>query len=186
MVIAMPLSAEHESSVDIAALIGASAALHLSSVPFEGRLAPPMSVSCDGELTPQPRRVEQLEASNLDLLVVATANGIVMAGASAATVPDRHVIEAITMRDGYGALPDHSSPMIEETAARRPASQGRLPDLAAREEIGRRGAPSVDYDRNLQGRGGARQDTPQPADRGDHRRACHPRSPDSTSGYPLM
>ncbi len=97
-VIAIPMSAETQDSVDLAALIGASAALHLSPVPFEGPFGAAQIGIVGGELTLNPS-FEQLEESDLNLLLVATRNGIVMVEFEGNSVPEDLLLQATVMAE---------------------------------------------------------------------------------------
>jgi len=95
-VIAMPLSADSQNSVDVVTMIGASAALHLSSLPFAGPFGVAQVGIDDGEFAINPS-FEQLEAGDLTLLMSATADGIVMAEAEAKQISDETLGEAFAM-----------------------------------------------------------------------------------------
>src|SRR5436309_8425034 len=76
-VMASTLSADKENDPDVLAMIGSSAALHLSPIPF---LQPTGSIRVGrvkGELTVMPTHT-QLEESDLDLIVSGTRKAITM------------------------------------------------------------------------------------------------------------
>ncbi len=130
-IIALPLSAETAHSAQLAALIGASAALHLSSVPFEGPFGAAQVGFVDGELTLNPS-FEQLEESNLDLLVVATSDGIVMVELEGDSVPEDVVVEATVMAE------EACQPiveMIEELREKAGKPKGDYPIWEPRAEV---------------------------------------------------
>jgi len=97
-VIAMPLSADNQNSIDVVTMIGASAALHLSSLPFAGPFGVAQVGIDDGEFAINPS-FEQLEAGDLTLLMSATADGIVMAEVEAKQIPDETLGEAFAMAE---------------------------------------------------------------------------------------
>jgi len=97
-VIAMPLSADNQNSIDVVTMIGASAALHLSSLPFAGPFGVAQVGIDDGEFTINPS-FEQLEAGELSLLMSATAEGIVMAEVEAKQIPDERLSEAFAIAE---------------------------------------------------------------------------------------
>ncbi len=97
-VIATALSAETQNSVDLVTMTGASAAMHLSSLPFAGPFSVAQVGREDGDLLINPS-FEQLEAGGLDLLVATTAEGIIMAEMEGHQVPEEEVIEGIRLAE---------------------------------------------------------------------------------------
>ncbi len=88
------LSADQENDPDVLAIVGASAALSLSAIPFEGPVGA-VRVGClDGELVLNPT-FTQLGDSSLDLVVASTSDSLVMVEAGAKEVPDSLILEAI-------------------------------------------------------------------------------------------
>ncbi len=88
------LSADQENDPDVLAIVGASAALSLSAIPFEGPVGA-VRVGClDGELVLNPT-FTQLVDSSLDLVVASTSDSLVMVEAGAKEVPDSLILEAI-------------------------------------------------------------------------------------------
>lgn len=92
-VVLTTLSYDGENEVDIPALIGASAALHLSDIPFEGPIAGVKIGLVDGDFIINPTH-EQIEAGGLELVVSARAEGICMIEAGAKQVPEEQMAEA--------------------------------------------------------------------------------------------
>ncbi len=91
------LSADQENAPDTLAVIGGSAALFLSEVPFDGPVSA-VHIGCvNDELVLNPT-LAQLEASPLDLVVVSTKQAVVMVEAGAREVSEALVIKAI----GFG------------------------------------------------------------------------------------
>jgi len=88
------LSVDIENDPDLLAVIGGSAALSISEMPFYG----PVSAVCvgyiDGELALNPTLL-QLEDSQLDLVVVSTKEAIVMVEAGARNISEDIVIQAL-------------------------------------------------------------------------------------------
>ena len=76
-IIAVVLSSDGENDPDILALNGASAALSISDIPFNGPLAACRVGRIDGEFVLNPTYAE-LEKSDIDLVVVANDKGVVM------------------------------------------------------------------------------------------------------------
>jgi len=92
--IATVLSADQENDPDILAVIGSSAALLISEVPFGGPVSAVHIGYIDGELILNPTLV-QLESSQLDLVVASTKQAIVMIEAGVEEVSEDTVIQAI-------------------------------------------------------------------------------------------
>ncbi|MCL4369699.1 MAG: polyribonucleotide nucleotidyltransferase [Chloroflexi bacterium] len=95
-IIVTALSADQENEPDILSIIGASAALTISDIPFEGPVAAVKVGYMDGELVINPT-VSQLPESELELVVAGTADAVVMVEAGAVEVPEDTVIQAIRL-----------------------------------------------------------------------------------------
>jgi len=93
-VVVTVLSADQENDPDVLAIVGASTALSLSTIPFEGPVAA-VRVGCiDGNLVLNPT-FTQLNDSTLDLVVASTADAVVMVEAGANEVAESLVMDAI-------------------------------------------------------------------------------------------
>jgi polyribonucleotide nucleotidyltransferase len=88
------LSADQENDPDILAAIGGSAALSISSVPFDGPVGVVRIGYINNELILNPTLV-QLETSQLDLVVASTRQAVVMAEAGAKEAPEDIILRAI-------------------------------------------------------------------------------------------
>ncbi len=93
-VIAMVLSADPAFTPDILALNGASAALHISNIPFSSPIGGARVGLIDGEFVIDPS-VSQLEKSRMELIVVGTRDAIVMVEGEAGELPESTVLDAI-------------------------------------------------------------------------------------------
>jgi polyribonucleotide nucleotidyltransferase len=93
-IIAMVLSADPACTPDVMAVNGASAALHISSIPFLGPVGGARVGLINGEFVIDPS-VAQLENSSLDMLVVGTRDAIVMVEGEANEISESTAIEAI-------------------------------------------------------------------------------------------
>ncbi|MBP3464191.1 MAG: polyribonucleotide nucleotidyltransferase [Clostridia bacterium] len=93
-VVATVMSVEQDNSPEVAAMIGASAALSISDIPFGGPTAAVNVGLVDGEIIINPT-VEQREKSDLTLTVAGTIDKIAMIEAGANEVPDDVMLEAI-------------------------------------------------------------------------------------------
>ncbi|MBE0415734.1 MAG: polyribonucleotide nucleotidyltransferase, partial [Dehalococcoidia bacterium] len=88
------LSADQESNPDILAIIGASAALSLSSIPFEGPLGAVRIGFINGELVLNPT-FAQLNDSTLDIVIAGTSDAVIMVEAGAREVSESLILDAI-------------------------------------------------------------------------------------------
>ncbi len=94
VVVATVLSVEQDNSPEIAAMIGASAALSISDIPFGGPTAAVNVGLVDGKIIINPTE-EQRKKSDLTLTVAGTEGKIAMIEAGANEVPDDIMLEAI-------------------------------------------------------------------------------------------
>jgi polyribonucleotide nucleotidyltransferase len=93
-IIATVLSVDQENEPDTLAIIGASAALEVSNIPFEGPLAGVRIGRVDGRLVCNPTN-SQMEESDLNLLVAGTRGAVVMVEGKADMLSEDDVLEAI-------------------------------------------------------------------------------------------
>ncbi|MFH1578421.1 MAG: polyribonucleotide nucleotidyltransferase [Candidatus Omnitrophota bacterium] len=93
-VMAIVLSSDGENDPDILALIGASAALGISDIPFNGPLAACRVGYFEGQVILNPSYA-QLKESKLDLVVAATKSGVVMLEAKSNEISEETFISAI-------------------------------------------------------------------------------------------
>jgi polyribonucleotide nucleotidyltransferase len=93
-IIATVLSSDKTNPTDVLGLIGASAALHLSDIPWDGPLAGVRIARVDGELIAFPT-FEQIEKSDLDLVVAASRDAIVMVEGGADEVSEKDLLDAL-------------------------------------------------------------------------------------------
>ena len=88
------MSVDHDCSPEIAALIGTSAALAISDIPWNGPVGALKVGLVDGKLVFNPTS-EQRKVSDLDVTVVSTHKKVVMIEAGANEVPNDVMFEAI-------------------------------------------------------------------------------------------
>ncbi len=93
-VIATVLSADRDNDPDMVALTGASAALHVSDIPFHGPLAAVRMGRIDGKLVVNPT-IDQLEKSDLNLVVACSRDAIVMVEGGAKVVAEDVVLDGL-------------------------------------------------------------------------------------------
>ncbi len=90
------LSADQENDPDILAVIGSSAVLSMSEVPFDGPVGVVRIGHIDGKFVVNPTLV-QLEDSLFDLVIASTKEKIVMLEAGAKEIPESLILEAIKL-----------------------------------------------------------------------------------------
>ncbi|WP_062050818.1 polyribonucleotide nucleotidyltransferase [Bacillus sp. JCM 19034] len=93
-VISIVMSSDPNASSEMAAMIGSSLALSVSDIPFEGPIAGVTIGRLDGEFIINPTS-EQLEKSDIDLVVAGTKDAINMVEAGAKEVSEEAMLEAI-------------------------------------------------------------------------------------------
>nr|MQY80732.1 polyribonucleotide nucleotidyltransferase [Dehalococcoidia bacterium] len=93
-IVATVLSVDHENDPDVLAVIGASAALCISEIPFDGPLSAVHVGYINGELVLNPK-LSDLENGQLDMVVASTGKAIVMLEAGAREVSEEILPRAI-------------------------------------------------------------------------------------------
>ena len=93
-VIATVVSVDPEIQPDIVALIGTSAALALSGIPFNGPIGASRVGFIDGQYVLNPTLTE-LNESKLDLVVAGTDNAVLMVESEAETLPEDVMLGAV-------------------------------------------------------------------------------------------
>src|SRR6201997_1520855 len=93
-VIALVLSADTENDPDVLAINAASAALTLSEIPFHGPVGAVRVGLVNDQMIVNPT-YEEMHASLLNIMVVGTAEGIVMVESGAKEVSEEQVLNAI-------------------------------------------------------------------------------------------
>jgi len=93
-VIALVLSADSENDPDVSAINGASAALHVSDIPFLGPVGAVRVGLINGQFIVNPTYNEMRE-SLLNIMVVGTSEGIAMIESGAKEVKEETVVDAI-------------------------------------------------------------------------------------------
>ena len=100
-VIVTALSHDQEHQIDILAVIGASAALTISNIPFMGPVGAVRVGYIDGQLVFNPT-ISEMERSSLDLRLAGTADAVMMVEAGANEVPEELIVEAV--KAGHEAM----------------------------------------------------------------------------------
>lgn len=93
-IMSMVLSADKENDPDILAMIGSSAALSVSGIPFCGPTGSVRVGQINGEFVINPTHAE-LATSSMDLVVSGTEDAVTMVEASSKEVPENQMVDAI-------------------------------------------------------------------------------------------
>ncbi|MDA8030374.1 MAG: polyribonucleotide nucleotidyltransferase, partial [Alphaproteobacteria bacterium] len=131
-VICTVLSHDLENDPDIVAIVAASAALTISGLPFFGPVAAARIGFQDGEYIINPTLAET-EESRLDLVVAATAEGVLMVESEADELSEAIMLDAVL--EGHKAMKPVLDAVVAlaESAAREP--RDIPPPPARREEL---------------------------------------------------
>src|SRR5205085_1981545 len=97
------LSVDQENDSDILGIIGASAALSVSDIPFSGPVGAVRVGYIDDQLVINPLE-SQMSQSRLDLAIAGTADAVMMVEAGAKELPEDMMLDAV--RFGHQALQD--------------------------------------------------------------------------------
>ncbi len=100
-IIATVLSSDQENPTDVLALIGASASLHISDIPWDGPVVGIRVARVDGRLVAYPT-FEQIEQADIDLTVAATKDAIVMVEGGADEASETDLIDALEFAHEQG------------------------------------------------------------------------------------
>ena len=93
-IIATVLSYDPDHGSDQASIIGTSAALMISDIPFNGPISACRVAKVNGKLIAAPS-AEELKNSDLDILVASTEKAVVMVEGSSKGLPENEMLEAI-------------------------------------------------------------------------------------------
>jgi len=93
-VICLVISGDHENDPDVLAINGASTALCLSGIPFDGPIGAVRVGLVDGKLIANPTTTQQKE-SPLELVIAATEEAVLMVESGASEIPEETMLEAI-------------------------------------------------------------------------------------------
>ncbi len=93
-IIATVLAHDGETDPDVVAMIGCSAALTISGVPFLGPIGAARVGIVDGQMVLCPT-LDQIKRSTLDLVVAGTADAVMMVESEAKELPEETMLEAV-------------------------------------------------------------------------------------------
>ena len=118
-VICTVLSHDMENAPDIVAMIGASAALTISGVPFFGPIGAARVGLIEGNFILNPT-ITQMETSTLDLVMAGTSEGVLMVESEASELSEKVMLDAVNF--GHEQIQTAINAIIElaESAAKEP------------------------------------------------------------------
>ena len=99
-IISILLSADGENDPDILAINGASAALCVSDIPFNGPIGAVRVGRVNGEFVANPTHAER-EQSDLDLVYVGTENDVIMIEGAADELPEDEFVKSLEFAHGH-------------------------------------------------------------------------------------
>ncbi|MBQ3835001.1 MAG: polyribonucleotide nucleotidyltransferase [Elusimicrobia bacterium] len=95
-IVAMVISHDGENPSDIISIIGASAALHMSDIPFAKDIASVRIGRIDGKFVVNPT-ISEREKSDLDLVVSGTEDALTMVEAGASELSEAEMLDALNL-----------------------------------------------------------------------------------------
>jgi polyribonucleotide nucleotidyltransferase len=137
-IVALLLSADLENEPDTLGVIGASAALYFSEIPFTTPLGAVKIGLVDGQFLINPT-VAQLEKSPLNMVVVGTEQGIIMIEAGAVEIEDEKIVEAVSLaQDPIRRIIQAQKDLFQKLSIKKRDFAVKTVDAAKAESIERR------------------------------------------------
>ena len=133
-VICTTISHDLENDPDVVALVGASAALTISGIPFLGPIGGARVGFVDGEFVLNPR-LDQMPDTSLDLVVAGTNEGVLMVESEAQELSEAEMLDAVMF--GHRASQEVINAIIDmaEECAKEPWDIPEVPaEVTALEE----------------------------------------------------
>ncbi|MEX2456932.1 MAG: polyribonucleotide nucleotidyltransferase, partial [Balneolaceae bacterium] len=94
-------SSDGQHEADVLGAFGASAATHISSIPFDGPMSQVKVGRIDGEIIINPT-IDELEKSDMDLIVAGTAKSVIMIEGEMKEISEKEMLEAV--KEGHKAI----------------------------------------------------------------------------------
>ena len=129
-VIAQVLSYDGENEPDILAIVAASAALTISGVPFMGPIGAARVGYIDGDYVLNPT-LDQIKAGDLDLVVAATGNAVMMVESEAKELSEEVMLGAVVFAHEASKKVVKAIIDLAEKAAKDPWEMAEQADLSA-------------------------------------------------------
>ncbi|MFU8812685.1 MAG: polyribonucleotide nucleotidyltransferase [Balneolaceae bacterium] len=100
-VICQVFSSDGQNQADVLGGFGASAAIHISDIPFAGPMAQVKVGRIDGEFIINPT-IDELEQSDMDLIVAGTKSSVIMIEGEMKEISEKEMLEAV--KEGHKAI----------------------------------------------------------------------------------
>lgn len=100
-VICQVFSSDGQNEADVLGALGASAAIHISDIPFAGPMAQVKVGRIDGEIVINPT-IDELKESDMDLIVAGTADSVIMIEGEMKEITEGEMLNAI--KEGHKAI----------------------------------------------------------------------------------
>ncbi len=124
VVTALTLSADDDYDPDVLAITGASCALHISRIPFEGPIAGVRVCRVEGELIANPT-YDQRKSADLEIILAGSKDAIVMVEGGAKEVSEEEMTEALFFgHEAIRELIDSQERLREKTGREKVAFEG--------------------------------------------------------------
>jgi polyribonucleotide nucleotidyltransferase len=137
-IVALLLSADLENEPDTLGVIGASAALYFSNIPFTTPLGAVKVGLVDGQFLINPT-VAQLEKSPLNMAVVGTDQGIIMIEAGAIEIEEDKIVEAVSLaQEPIRRIIEAQKNLFQKLGLKKREFTVKTVDTAKAEQIGQR------------------------------------------------
>ncbi len=94
------ISSDGKNDPDVLAALGASCALHISDIPFDGPIAAVRVAMKEGQLIVNPEYADR-ESGSLELFVVGSTHGIVMIEGEAKEAPEDDVVKGLAFAESF-------------------------------------------------------------------------------------
>ncbi len=144
-IIITTLSADQENDPDILSIIGASAALSISDIPFDGPVSATRVGFIEDQFVVNPT-FAQLKDSSLDIVVAGTRDAVVMVEAGANEVPESVMLEALRVaQDVNVQIIDLQDEMVRRIGKpKRTFQAAEIPDVVRQAVVDFAGSRSWD------------------------------------------
>jgi polyribonucleotide nucleotidyltransferase len=94
-------SSDGQHEADVLGAFGASAATHISDIPFDGPMSQVKVGRIDGEFVINPT-IDELEKSDMDIIVAGTADSVIMIEGEMKEISEKEMLEAV--KEGHKAI----------------------------------------------------------------------------------
>jgi polyribonucleotide nucleotidyltransferase len=129
------LSADQENDADVLGLLGASVALNMSKIPFDTLVAAVRVGRIRGNWILNPT-FQQLEYSDVDLVVAGSRDAITMVEGGAVEVPEDEILEALEVaHNGIKELIDIQEELLDGNRQPTMEWESQLPDADLQEKV---------------------------------------------------